>query len=55
MNSGSSIIAGSVLLAVGFWLVLSGRIREAVLGVLCMISGAFFIVTALVGIVWRFE
>lgn len=52
MNNVSSIVIGIVLLSAGFWLVFCGRTRETVVGVMCMIVGAFFIATMLADLVW---
>ena len=54
MSSSVNYVLGFLLLAVGLWLVVSGRFREAVVGVLCLVVGAFFIAIELVDIVWRF-
>ena len=54
MSSSVNFVLGFLLLAVGLWLVVSGRFREALVGGLCLVVGAFFIVIELVDIVWRF-
>ena len=52
MNNVSSIVIGIVLLSAGFWFVFSGRTRETVVGVMCMIVGTFFVATMLADFVW---
>ena len=54
MSSSVNYVFGFLLLAVGLWLVVSGRFREALVGVLWLVVGAFFIMIELVDIVWRF-
>ena len=54
MNNVSSIVIGVVLLSAGIWLVFSGRTRETVVGVMCMIVGTFFVATMLADFVWGY-
>ena len=54
MSSSVNYVFGFLLLAVGLWLVVSGRFKDALVGVLCLVVGAFFVVIELVDIVWRF-